>query len=202
MHFVSISLLIVFVLWLNYQIAKSNRISRKGIDEFWNKESQANLTRKADISSLTYITIPFEKLPLEDNPDQTINSYRDTILSHSGKKILNLSGLSNTELKLKYGTSNIKLLSEYDINYTVVISMLHKWGERLLELGFVNEAIAVLEVALDCHSDSHKTYELLAKIYIEQGSNKINPLIDRISSANIRDKENLLLKIQAQINSL
>lgn len=200
-HFVSLSLLMVFVLWLNYEIGKNNRLSKKGMEEFWKKESQANLTRKADISNLDYISIPYDKLPMEDNPDPTINSYRETILSYSKKKILNLSGFSNTELKLKYGASNIKLLSEYDNNFTMVVSILHKWGERLYSLGYHKEALDVLEVALVCGTDVHKTFELLAEIYTLQGlSSKINLLIDRISSANIRDKDNLLLKIQNQIN--
>jgi tetratricopeptide (TPR) repeat protein len=187
---------------MNYEIKKNNRLSKKGIDEFWKKESQANLTRKADISNLDYIFIPFDRLPTEDNPDQTINSYRDTILSHLDKKILNLNGISNTELKMKYGASNIHLLSEYDNNYTVLVAILQKWGERLYKQGFHKEALAVLESALDCRTDVHKTFELLAKIYIEQGSHdKINLLMDGIPSAHIRNKDKLLLKLQELIKS-
>lgn len=192
----------IFVIWLNYEIAKNNKLSNKGKDEFWKLESKSNQTRKADISNLDYISIPYDKLPMEDNPDQTINSYRDTILSHSDKKILNLSGFSNTELKLKYGVSNIKLLIEYDNNYTVLVAILHKWGERLYMKGHHREALVVLEVALDCKTDVHKTFELLAKIYRSQGSHdKLNLLINKISSAPIRDKEVLLSKIQEQKDS-
>ena len=197
-NFISISLLIIFVLWLNYEIGKNNRLSNKGKDEFWRKESQANQTRKADISGLEYLSVPIERLPMDDNPDNTINSYRDTILSQSNKKILNLSSFSNTELKLKYGASNIHLLSEYDNNYTVLIATLNKWGERLYMNGYHMEALAVLEVAFDCKSDVHKTFELLAEIYNEQGLyNKIDLLIDSITSSPIRNKEAILLKLQS-----
>lgn len=201
-QFISISILIIFVLWLNYEIRKNNRLSNKSTDEFLKKDSQANLIRKADISDLNYISIPFDKLPLEDNPDQTINSYRDTILSHSDKKILNLSGISNIELKNKYGLANLKLLSEYDNNYTVLVAILHKWGERLYQHGSPKEALAVLETALDCKTDVHKTYELLAELYIEQGThNKIHLLLDNLSSTHTRDKEKLLQKLQDMQNS-
>lgn len=201
-EFISISILTIFVLWLNYEIRKNNRLSKKSTDDFRNKESQANLSRKTDISSLNYISIPFDKLPLEDNPDQTINSYRDTILSHSDKKILNLNDISNTELKIKYGVANIKPLSEYDNNFTVLVAILHKWGERLYQHGYHKEALAVLETALDCKTDVHKTFELLAEIYIEQGSHhKIHLLIDNLSSTHARDKEKLLLKLQNLQNS-
>ena len=187
----------IFVLWLNYEIGKNNRLSNKGKDDFWKKESQANTTRKADISNLDYIAIPIERLPLEDSPDQTINSYRDTILSQSSKKILNLSGISNTELKLKYGAPNLTLLTEYDNNYAIMVAVLHKWGERLYINSYYKEAIAVLEVALDCRTDVYKTFELVAKIYSEKGLfDKINLLEDRISSSSIRNKETLLSKLE------
>ena len=139
---------------------------------------------------------------MDDNPDQTINSYRDTILSHSGEKILNLSGFSNTELKLKYGASNIQSLSDYDNNHTLIIAILHKWADRLYSQNYYKEAMAVLEVALDCDTDVHKSFELLAIIYNLQGySGKISILLDRISSSNIRDKDNLLVKIQEQLKA-
>lgn len=192
----SLSFLIIFVLWLNYQIIKNNRLSKKGLDEFWKKESQANLTRKSDITKLDYINVPYERLPMEDNPDPTINSLRNTILSQSEKKILNLSSFSNTELKLKYGTSNTKQLFEYDNNFIVLVANLHKWGERLYLQGNTTDAITVLEVAVNCKSDVHKTYELLAKIYIEQKTPyKINNLINSISNSDIRDKEKLITKL-------
>lgn len=81
-------IVIIFVLWLNYEIRKNNRLSKIKSEEFWAKEAQANMTRKTDISNLDYIKIPIDKLPLDDNPDDTINSYRDTILSQSDKKYL------------------------------------------------------------------------------------------------------------------
>ena len=201
-HIVSLSLVIIFVLWLNYEIRKNDKYSRKAMDEFWNREYQANHTRKTDISDMDYITIPFDRLPLDNNPDPSVNSYRDTILSHSNKKILNLSGFSNTELKLKYGVSNIKKLSEYDNNYILLTTTLHKWGERLYLTSYHKEALSVLETALECQTDVHKTYELLGKIYMEQGLlNKFNQLMDKISSTDIRDKEKLLIKLQDILNS-
>lgn len=193
---ISLGLLIIFVLWLNYEIAKTNRLAKKRKEEFWNKEALANQTRRGDISNLDYISIPYDKLPLGDNPDPTINSYRDTILSYSDKKILNLSEFTNTELKLKFGVSNMNLLSEYDNNYTHLVAILHKWAERLYMNDMPDEALAVLEAALDCKTDVHKSYVLLAKIYISRGSqDKFTQLTDRISSITIHDKETLLSKL-------
>lgn len=186
------SILIVFVLWLQYEIRKNNRLTKIKSEEFWNKEKTANLTRKVDISNLDYITIQYEALPMMDFDDLTINSYRDIILTLSDKKILNLTGFTNTELKLKYGVSNIKALSEYDNNYTILVSMLHKWGERLYQQGYLTEAIAVFEFAVHCLTDVKKTYQLLAKLYKElDASNKIDHLIKILPQTKITQKETL-----------
>ena len=146
---------------------------------------------------MLFRSVPMDRLPMEDNTDPTINSHRDTILSQADNKILNLSSFSNTELKLKYGTANISLLSEYDNNYIILVSTFHKWGERLYMQGSLKEALAVLETAVVCNTDVHASYHLLSTIYIQQGrSDKVNQLLDTISSSSIRDKEDLLLQIR------
>lgn len=164
------ALLFVLVLWVQYEIRKHTRLSKKGIDEFWKKEALANETRKTDLSSLDYISIPLHDLPLSNTEDSTINAYRDTILSLADKKILNLSEFTNTELKLQYGIANLALLTECDNNYAVLISTLHKWGERLVNQGKIEDAIAVLELAVLCHTDAKSTFRLLAKLYQTIGS--------------------------------
>lgn len=179
------ALLFVLVLWVQYEIRKHTRISKKGIDEFWKKEALANQTRKSDISTLEYISIPLHDLPLNDTEDSTMNAYRDTILSLADKKILNLSGFTNTELKLQYGTANLALLTECDTNYAVLISTLHKWGERLANQGNKEDAIAVLELAVRCHTDAKNTYRLLAKLYQNTGSqHQLENLRSQLSCSN------------------
>lgn len=190
--FVNFSMLIIFVIWLFYEIQKSNRLSKKGTEEFWKKERLANLSRKADISGLDYITIPLVQLPMTDTDDPTINSYRDTISKLADMKIVNLTGYTNTDLKLKYGASNITSLSEYDNNYLILVSLLNKWGERLHQKGYAEAAINVLEFAVMCRTDVRRTYQLLATIYMEQHTpDKIDSLLDMISSTNIVRKDKL-----------
>ena len=51
---------IVFVIWLSYEIKKSNRSVTQQEKSFWEKERQANLTRKKSLKDLAYITIPLD----------------------------------------------------------------------------------------------------------------------------------------------
>jgi hypothetical protein len=186
-------IIIIFIIWLQYEIRKSKRLSEKGNEDYWKLENQANLTRRSDISNLDYLTIPIDTLPMSDHEDASVNSYRDTIRKLSERKILNLTGITNTELKLKYGAANINLLSEYDNNYTTLVSTLQRWGERLNSSGFVSEAVTVLEYAVSCQSDVSKTYKLLATIYMEQGTpEKIDRLIQVLSDIKMLRKDTVI----------
>ncbi len=86
-------------------IRKSERSSRKNTEQFWEKETKSNHVRKADISDLDYIKIPMDTLPIVETADETLLSIHKTITDLSQKSILNLTGLSNTELKLSYGVA-------------------------------------------------------------------------------------------------
>ena len=188
--------LLVFALWLNYQLRKASRSQKGSDEEFWARDQRANLSRSRDISSLDYINIDLSKLPLDNKEDQTLNSYRDTIIKLADKKVLNLSGKSNTELKEAYGIANLNKLIEYDNNYLALVSILHKWAKRLYDSSYIADARAVLEYALAIKSDVASSYKLLAKIYKEQNMpEKIQDLIHLLSDINIRNKDELIRSI-------
>lgn len=195
------ALAIIFILWINYEIHKNSKHVKDDAENFWKRENASNLIRRADISSLDYIIISTEQLPMDDNCDQTINSYRDKILSLSGKKAINLGNLTNTELKLKYGTANLNPLTEYDNNYSILVSILQKWAERLYHIGSDQEAIMVLEYAVLCDTDVANTYLLLAKLYhLGNCPDKTEFLIAKVQDIAILDKDKLILELTKIMN--
>jgi hypothetical protein len=195
-------IIIILILWLQYEVRKSGKRSKQSNEAFWQNEKSSNLTNRKDITNLDFITISPEQLPMKDHEDQTINSYRDTILTLADKKIVNLTGFTNTELKFKYGAANINILAEYDSNYTVLVSILHKWAERLHTQGFTGEAISVLQYAITCSTDVTKSYKLLAQIYKDsQTPEKINELLEIIPKIRMLDKDKLLTEVTAIKNS-
>jgi hypothetical protein len=199
---VLISIVIIFILWLNYEIRKNTRHTKEDTERFWKREQASNQVRRTDISDLSYIIISTEQLPLADNPDDTINAYRNTILSLKDKKAINLSGFTNTDLKLRYGTANINKLIEYDNNYITLVSILQKWADRLYLQGNIADSRSVLEYAVSCCSDVPKTYKLLADIYRQENQpDKINLLIHLIPKTRIPDKVSLTGELKAIKNS-
>jgi len=158
-----LTIFIIFLVVLTYYIKKGNSSQEKVQEEFWEKERLANTTRKKDISNLDYITIPLDKIPQKLN-----TSTEKTFFDLAQKPMLNLTGISNTDLKLTYGTVNLAPLSEYDANFTEFVSLVPVYVSELLEAGEKQIALDLLEFAVSCKADSKKIYIQLADLYQEK----------------------------------
>lgn len=161
---------IIFIAWLTYELFKNRRHSEKRSADFWEKEAMANSTRRKPLDGLNYITIPFDTLPMDIlTEDETIAEYHQILHSLADSPIVNFTGISNTDLKLRYGAPNIDLLTKYDQNYTTLACTLQKWAERLYEAGYITEARRILEFALSTNTDVSGCYRMLASIYAAGG---------------------------------
>lgn len=165
-----LGLFIVFIALVSYYRNKNTAAQNELEDRFWSRENQANHIRRQDISGLPYITIPLENFPMDICDNSELNEYKDTLTQLSGQKILNLSGQTNTDLKLKYGPANLTTLTEYDQNYITLCRTLVSFGECLIKLGYRREAQTVLEFGISCGSDISQNYMLLADLYLADGN--------------------------------
>ncbi len=195
-------IVLTFIIWLNYEIRKNNRNSKHDMDNFWQREKEANFSRRKDLSELNYITISTDMLPLIDNPDPTTNSYRDILLKLSGKTAINLRGHTNTDLKIKYGAANINQLMEYESNYITLVSILQKWANHLYNQGKITDCQSILEFALSYQTDVTKSYTMLANIYKSQNrTDNIKDLIETIANTPIQNKDRLIKELENINNS-
>ncbi len=168
-----LAIFITFCVILGYYIKKGDTSQKEVMDGFFEKERLANQVRKKDISQLNYITIPYEKIP------HSINTPTEKAFFSFGEKtMVNFNGITNTDLKLQYGTANLNLLSEYDANYMDMITLLPDYINELLEAGYTDTAQMLLEFAIDTKADSRKIYSQLVSIYKETNQmDKIHYLI-------------------------
>ena len=175
--------IIVFCIWLAYEIRKHNKKSKKAIDSFWEKEQKANATRAKSLDGLNYIEIPDSVYAALPSPLPSALEDCAKLLEHlKQSKIVNLSHITNTDLKLKYGASNLDILSEYDQNYISLLRVLHTLSEYHYENGNTDIARTLLEFAVEVQSDNISTYKMLAKIYCDNGENtKLDYLISAAS---------------------
>ncbi len=178
--------LIVFVLVIYHNIRRSRKVTEKDQKSFWKKEAMANNTRRMPLDNLEYITIPLDSLPLSImSDDPVVSECIETLRILSEGKIVNFTGISNTDLKLKYGAPNINLLADYDQNFTSLVRTLHKWADILYHNGYEREARIILEFAISAKSDISKSYVLLANIYASnKESSKIAELIPIAEALN------------------
>lgn len=169
---------IVFCLWLSNLLKKQRRIEKNAMDSYRHKEAAANNTRKKPMDDLDFISVPFDFLPMHIlKENEEVAECHRLITALSEQKIVNLTGLSNTELKLRYGVPNLTFLMDCDQNYTVLVRTLQKWASLLYENGYTDEAKTVLEFAVSTKTDIRSTYSLLARIYTQTGqSGKIESL--------------------------
>lgn len=195
--FATFFLVILIVVWYAYERSKSIRIAQKNSEKFWQREALANSTRKKPMDDLTLITIPLDELPITPTDDEELQEYQDFITVLSEKDIINLTGISNTDLKLTYGAPNFPYLSECDQNFTDLVRTLNQWGNRLLELDRPSDARKVLEFAVACRSDVSTTYQMLSSLYVQ--SKESEKILDLIKTAETLDtllKNNILANLE------
>lgn len=165
---------------------------------FWAREAAANSVRRKPIDHLPYIQIPLEELPTEllpDNPKAA--DCIQTIRQLSDKRILNLTGYTNTDLKLEYGTANITKLSAYDQNYTLLVRTLQKWADELLANNYTEEARTIMEFAVSTGTDVSRTYYRLAEYWAAKNDiSHIRHLIEAAGNLRSSNKNIIVRNLQ------
>lgn len=189
---------IVFVIWLTFELKRREHSGDKAESRYWETELLANSTRKKSLDSLNYVVLPakiFDFLKL--STDEVIMDCMTTLESLSNKKIVNFTGITNTELKLQYGAPNINLLIEYDQNYTLLVRTLDRVASILQESGDLQNCKEILEFAISTKSDISHSYKMLASIYAQEFKyDKILDLLNQAKNLNSAMKNPIVRMLQ------
>lgn len=188
---------IVFLLWLRVKLKQQDSMETQNKD-FWQQEHEADFSRNKDISTLDYISVDKKLLPFNEQTDDIeLIQIQQDINNVLSKKMINLSGMTNTEIKLAYGRGNFEILAVYDQNYLKFLSLLNKWGTYLLKIGFTNEAKQIFEYAVNTlNCDISGCYTGLAKIYLKNNDiDKVQQLIDKIQASDAYLKDSISEKL-------
>ena len=169
MKFPLLASLLVFVVWIAYEIHKAHKKDDKFLADFWEREREADSTRRNSLADLNYITIPLDELALPEDADDELKENFAVLENIAKSKIVKLSEFTNTELKLKYGAPNLPLLTEWDTNYSTMVQTLQKIAVSLFKSGNLDLAEKFLNFAVDAGTDVSQSYYLLADIYEKRG---------------------------------
>ena len=180
---------------------RQDRFQEETDERFWERESEANHVRRKDISGLSYINIPFEDFSIGVFSDEKIIEAERLLDTFRDKKILNLTGFTNTDLKLQYGPANLPALMEYDQNFTDMLLALTDYINRLIESGHMDAAIPVLEFCINAGSDISTHYTTVGSYYKAAGQTaKLDVLREKASALNSLSKASILQKLDALLS--
>ncbi|MCR4618419.1 MAG: hypothetical protein K5669_09595 [Lachnospiraceae bacterium] len=192
---------IMFILVLQFAIRKARRKNDNADKKFWARENEANNVRRKSLDDVEYINVDFSKLPVDALPgDEKVALFIKDLEDISEGKIINLSGLTNTDLKLKYGVANLPFLSECDNRFTVLVQTLQRWNDYLWEKGMTEDAVKIMEYEVSIGSDAPSLYRRLASYYKKHGqTQRINELIADVENMNLLTTKSLLTDLKGYL---
>ena len=200
MNLIVFASFIIFVLWLTVNLKKTEKTNQQIEEEFWERETKANSVRNKSLDQLPYITFDFDALPTAASFTESgaqVPESLEILQNLRDKKMLNLNGISNTDLKLKYGAPNITRLSEYEENFTVFSIHIVRLAQALYDIDRKSEAKTLLEKTIVTGTDISEHYLLLARLYLEEGKpGKINDLILLAEKLPTMMKDTILTRLK------
>ena len=199
MHNVPVVFIIIVVTALFFKIFMNRSMRNYDPEkEFWERERKADQTPKKSVEDLPYIRVDPDALPLDtDSDDPEIREMQDSIRLMADKKILNFTGISNTDLKLEYGAANISFLTNCDMNYLRLVQNIARLSEKYIKNGHVDEAVTLLEYGIEIGTDVSKNYTLLAGIYVSRNeASKITGLLEAARDLNSLTRDGIISNLE------
>jgi Flp pilus assembly protein TadD len=121
----------------------------------------------------------------------------------SKKPLLNLSGLTNTELKERYGVANLTRLETIGDDYDKSMMLISSLASKRLENKDYRGALSYLEFAAGTKTDVSSVYIMLGKCYSELGeTEKIRDIINIVKSLDFSLKDKVIENLSSYFPGL
>jgi hypothetical protein len=153
---------------------RRGRANEALIKDFIETERNANSARRKDIDPSLFFSPDLNLLPAGKEDSKAYAQ----VVSHAAHKMIKFEApVSNTELKLAYGPSQLEDITLMEENFNKYLRALIEWAEELIGAGINNDALRILEYTLELGSDYVKSYTLTADRYAEEAQlDKLNEL--------------------------
>jgi len=183
----------IFLAWLFYEQRKARKIEEKMSKDFWARETEANQTRKKDISHLPLLEVTEAEIPAVSTSDEAILYYIGQLQEIIKEPMIDLSEYTNTDLKLAYGVGNFKTLSDYDEKFNSFLVNLTNLARAYSHAEFYNEAAKTYQMAFRYGSKKVSDYTELADVYLKMDQPKlISELITKVHAGEHPRKESII----------
>jgi len=167
-------LFLIFLFIFHHNLKKTEKLTAIKRKEFWENEEKSMFSRKSQIEDTNYI-VPDISGVKHNNKEYfaelghpELFKYQELIFSLSKEPMLNLSNMSNSEIRLKYGIANFSHIEACENNYNRLIKAIYLLGKGYFDLENYSEAISVLEAGIKINSDISDHILLLAELYAKK----------------------------------
>ena len=191
--------LTVFIIFLlAYYVRRTSLTRRREEREaaFWAREEEAEHTPAKDLSALDYIKVPLEQFPIGASDADEVMMIEEELESLASKPLLNLNGMTNTDVKIEYGTANFNAIIAMGEDFDRLIVLLCDYAKGLIEEGMERETIPVLEYGVAIGSDLSDDYTLLGECYRSLGmADELAGLRQKVEASELPLKEKILQEL-------
>ncbi len=195
--------LLIAIFVFRYKMKKSSKTREEATRAFWQKEEASLVVRKKALDEADYVHPSLSEADLKppsyyDETGLSQLKRQDSYLRELIQQpMVNFAHVTNTDLRLKYGTAMLTSIEQYEETYNAYVTTLYRMAEKLLEAGEGNYAAKLLEEGIQLGTDNRKHYLLLAKYYLSNNRiEKIEGLIDQAQALESLTKEALLKALE------
>lgn len=192
-------LFLIAIFIFQHNLRKSDRTINNSRKNFWAHEEKSLFARKSPIESSLYIKPNLEALPkfsIEDFisfGDENLYKIQEHCFNIATEPMVNLSDMLNSDVRMKYGTSNLSIIESYEVNYNHYIKSLYQLAKGYYDLKMYAEAIKVLEEGVHVNTSIGDHIILLASLYCQfHDTLKFNELYERTLTLNTLTKSTIV----------
>ena len=200
----ALTLFIAAVIWFTTLLRRSSRkkdAERKSLEKYLEAEQQANFARSREIDEKLFVTVDITPFVFDGRVDipADLRAGEGAFMKAAAKKMLRFERkLSNSELKIRFGSANLERLSGYEQNLTNYFIAGNFYAEILMNYNYDDMAVRLLEEMAAQTSDISRTYTLLADAYDKKRDKRaLGKLKETVEGSNLPLKEKILKHISS-----
>lgn len=160
---------------------------------FWAREEEAMHAPNVDLSDVQFLRIPLERFPVGLMDTDEGAMVEEELKQLSAEPILNLNGMTNTDVRLAYGAGNFDHMQKAGENFDRLEVLLCDYAKLLIENGHPADAVPVLEFAVESNATVSSIYTLLGECYDDMGDGeRLNTLIATVEGRDMMMKASIL----------
>lgn len=197
-------LFLIGIFIFQHHLRKNMKIEDKTKDEFWRKEQSSLVVRKKEIAPEDYIIPDISELSfqlpedMEPGDELQLKQLIKRIKDLSTHDMMNFSNLSNTDLRIRFGTANQSIITNNEYTYNNFLKALASYAHLINEYKHPEESIIALKQCISLGSDYSDHFVYLGQLYLDlHMPNDFSDLKTIANSLETSNKKGILEKLES-----